>query len=400
MQPIARPGARLIHDQLRFISRVSSGPGSRLSLPPPRLPSSGLSICLRCSIRAIEAPRRLYSTQQPLSSKRPYQSSNFSSTSPTTSPVKTESSPHELPSTTDDRRSRLSKRFTTVMDNLQSSVLSAFQTLNSITGYTGIEEIKHKNTTLERSLSEAKSSVRAARALYKTTNSKRSATQREVTALLARKDGWSPADLERFTELYRADHTLEGEVASASEQLTEAEAEEQKLSAELNAGILKRYHEEQIWSDRIRQASTWGTWGLMGVNVLLFLVLQFVAEPWKRKRLVKGVVEEERGVLEEVRGGLEEVRRVLVEGKREEEQRIKEEMLVATALAKMPVEAPNWSWADVFRDPPRLGAAVGDLYSERRIDLRMRDISLVALEGAAAGATVVGAAMYLILRRN
>ena len=85
----------------------------------------------------------------------------------------------------------------------------------------------------------------------------------------------------------------------------------------LNSGILKRYHEEQIWSDRIRRQSTWGTWGLMGVNVLLFLVLQFVAEPWKRNRLMKGIAAEEKAALEAVRMELEDVKGALV--KREEE---------------------------------------------------------------------------------
>jgi len=52
-----------------------------------------------------------------------------------------------------------------------------------------------------------------------------------------------------------------------------------------------RYHEEQIWSDKIRRASTWGTFALMGVNVLLFVVVQVGLEPWRRGRLVRGFEE-------------------------------------------------------------------------------------------------------------
>jgi hypothetical protein len=52
-----------------------------------------------------------------------------------------------------------------------------------------------------------------------------------------------------------------------------------------------RYHEEQIWSDKIRRASTWGTFALMGINVLLFVVVQVGLEPWRRKRLVRGFEE-------------------------------------------------------------------------------------------------------------
>lgn len=63
--------------------------------------------------------------------------------------------------------------------------------------------------------------------------------------------------------------------------------------------ILARYHEEQIWSDKIRRASTWGTWGLMGFNVLLFIVVQLGLEPWKRRRLVGGFEEKVREVIQE-----------------------------------------------------------------------------------------------------
>ena len=70
-----------------------------------------------------------------------------------------------------------------------------------------------------------------------------------------------------------------------------AERAAEEAATKLNASILARYHEEQIWSDKIRRMSTWGTWGLMGVNVLLFLVFQIGVEPWRRKRLVKGFEE-------------------------------------------------------------------------------------------------------------
>ena len=58
-----------------------------------------------------------------------------------------------------------------------------------------------------------------------------------------------------------------------------------------------RYHEEQIWSDKIRRASTWGTFALMGVNVVLFIVVQIGLEPWRRKRLVRGFEEKVKEVV-------------------------------------------------------------------------------------------------------
>lgn len=306
------------------------------------------------------------------------------------------------------------------MDDLQTRVLNATQTINTLTGYTAIETIKAANEALEAAHTASQARLHAARQAYKSLTTHRAATQREVTTLLARKDSWSPPDLERFTTLYRADHELEAQVAAASAELTEAEADEGRLSAELNAGILKRYHEEQIWSDRIRRQSTWGTWGLMGVNVLLFLGLQFVAEPWRRRRLVKSIAEGERGVLEEVREELGRVREVLDrKGASEvlpveqpttvavEAVAAKEATPVKEAVPVMPThQAPveeaepflRAPWKEVLADPALIKAAAADLCSERRIDVRMRDISLLALEGAAAGAAVMGGLVFALLR--
>lgn len=310
------------------------------------------------------------------------------------------------------------------MDNLQSRALNATQKINDLTGYTAIEAIKRQNSQLEADLATAQQRLRAARHDYKSLTSHRASTQREVTALLARKDTWNPADLERFTTLYRSDHELETRVTAAAAELTEAESDESRLGAGLNAGILKRYHEEQIWSDRIRRQSTWGTWGLMGVNVLLFLVLQFVAEPWRRRRLINGVAESEKRALEEVRRELGEVRTALEasglkeweqarererEQDREREARLQRDHQAAAstaaegtavqtgASAPAPAETGRFTWPrknwketvhEFWEEPELIREAALDLSSDRRIDLRMRDATLIAVQGAAAGATV------------
>lgn len=109
-----------------------------------------------------------------------------------------------------------------------------------------------------------------------------------MNELLQRKHAWSPTDLERFTLLYRNDHTNEVAETETQEALSHAEREAEEAAAQLSRSILSRYHEEQVWSDKIRRMSTWGTWGLMGMNVLLFLIFQILVEPWRRRRLVKG----------------------------------------------------------------------------------------------------------------
>ncbi|KAM0563411.1 hypothetical protein ACHAPJ_001132 [Fusarium lateritium] len=501
MQPFARPVARLVWSHARSGLDRAARPG-RSCWGTSTFQSS--TICMRCDIQAIGLRARQYSTERPpkdpetssrtnkdveaeldsilkprpktfIELQPPADVPKLEDTKPgdaiskgiapedakaETPKIEDADAEHtkpndaaqsqETPSTAESLQSlrnlaqtrvnELKERFSQAMDALQARTMNASQTLNDITGYTGIEAIKHQNAKLEADLAEAHERVRNARHEYKTSNASRASTQREVTTLLARKDSWSPIDLERFTELYRADHTLEGKVAASQEALTEAEIEEQSLSQRLNAGILKRYHEEQIWSDRIRRASTWGTWGLMGMNFVLFVILQFVAEPWKRRRLVRGVVAEEKAVLEKVHGELEQVKLAIenqnqpaaaaalasaVEATQAAEAEPIAEAVASEALpaedlltvketeatevpasiftepvaeTPLPAGLPEKTWQEVLLDPVWWRAKVEDIYSERRIDLRMRDASLLALEGALAGAVFAGSIALLMVR--
>ncbi|KIW33356.1 uncharacterized protein PV07_00213 [Cladophialophora immunda] len=201
------------------------------------------------------------------------------------------SSSKPLPSAISSRYTDLQQRFAHFMDNFQTHVFTASRRLNDLTGYSGIETLKADIERQESIVQECRAAVKDARARYSEAIAMRSTTQREVNDLLHRKHTWSPADLERFTSLYRSDHANEQAEAAAQKEVSDAEARYEEASTKLARAILARYHEEQIWSDKIRQMSTWGTWGLMGINVLLFLIFQVVLEPWRRKRLVKGFEE-------------------------------------------------------------------------------------------------------------
>jgi sensitive to high expression protein 9 len=317
------------------------------------------------------------------------------------------------------------------MDNLQGNIFIASQRLNDLTGYSGIEALKSRITTLEQRVQAAQEAVRAARLTYKTTVADRAATQREVTTLLARKDTWTPTDLERFTSLYRMDHSNEQAVQEAATKLADAEREAEHCASKLSSSILSRYHEEQIWSDKIRRMSTWGTWGLMGVNVLLFLVFQFGFEPWRRRRLVHGFEEKVKEALEKEklaqaekrdgkRGEVDEVPLdgVLAAGIQELQNEMDDDprnpdpavdAVVAciqgetaqeeeAALDTAEMHVPKVMWQAKTLETWR--AAVQDLFSERVISMRKHDVTIVALEGAATGAAIVGIIATLLLRHS
>ncbi|CAG7981673.1 unnamed protein product [Penicillium salamii] len=330
-----------------------------------------------------------------------------------------------LPSYLESRRSKWSKQFDTAMDNLQSNVFVAGQRLNDLTGYSSIEALKKEIQFQEERLRTARSHVKHAKEEYTAAINRRSMSQREVNELLQRKHAWSSTDLERFTLLYRNDHTNEVAETETSHALSASEREAEEAAAQLSKSILSRYHEEQVWSDKIRRMSTWGTWGLMGVNVLLFLVFQILVEPWRRRRLVKGfedkVVEalEKEKVLnramfaenavsisalpvtlpETIDSTSDTTPSLLVEPKHLTET---EDPTTATVIA--PTDAPASQslqtrllnitssissleyWTQVYHE----------LFSDRDVTASQRDLTTVAIQSAAAGAVMTSLLFALL----
>ena len=93
--------------------------------------------------------------------------------------------------------------------------------------------------------------------------------------------------MSRFTTLVRQDHLYEQEEARAKAVADESEQVVEREFTELMRSILARYHEEQIWSDKIRSASTYGSLAVLGLNLLVFVMAILVVEPWKRRRLTQ-----------------------------------------------------------------------------------------------------------------
>ena len=253
-----------------------------------------------------------------------------------------------------------------------------------------------------------------------------------MNELLQRKHAWTPNDLERFTELYRSDHANEQSETAAQETLLTTERRAEEAAAKLSASILARYHEEQIWSDKIRRMSTWGTWGLMGVNVLLFLVFQIGVEPWRRKRLVKGFEEKVMEALEregpavgaplpgvqgtqnatsaEVQGVQEsttpadmgDAQIPPATGPSPEASLLVQEDIPSDIVF---VEFSNDSKPDLQQQYQKsilgsIKAWIQDIFSERQIVLRRIDVTTAILEGAATGVTFVGTIVLLLRFRS
>jgi sensitive to high expression protein 9 len=133
-----------------------------------------------------------------------------------------------------------------------------------------------------QAIEEAKQALDAAHA-------QQGASQKEVVSLLERKHSWSATDLERYMSLIRSEHLNDQAIREAKDAVLAAENALEEARAQLEKRERAQYHEEQIWSDTIRRNSTWVTFGLMGLNILLLLVNLVIIEPWRRRKMVREI---------------------------------------------------------------------------------------------------------------
>ncbi|OUM51515.1 hypothetical protein BVG19_g618 [[Candida] boidinii] len=189
-------------------------------------------------------------------------------------------------STTNEYQKSLSEKLAYNVKELKNSAIILSKLVNDITGYAKINELRQNIVDREGALKNLRKDIAAAKSEYESAINERSNSQKSINDLLERKNRWSQEDLERFTNLYRNDHNLEQKCIETANQVKLLESKEEDSHNQLIQSIMNRYHEEQVWSDKIRQFSTWGTIFIMCINLLLVFVVQLIFEPWKRSRLV------------------------------------------------------------------------------------------------------------------
>jgi sensitive to high expression protein 9 len=145
------------------------------------------------------------------------------------------------------------------------------------------------NSATERLVKARLEAVQQAKDDLEIAQARESSSRKEVVGLLERKHAWSDADLERYMNLIRSEHLNDQGVQGAKDSVAAAELSLEEARTRLEKRERMQYHEEQIWSDTIRRNSTWVTFGLMGLNILLLLGTLVVIEPWRRRRLVNEI---------------------------------------------------------------------------------------------------------------
>lgn len=245
--------------------------------------------------------------------------------------------------------------------------------------------------------------------------------------------------------LVRSEHLNEQSVTSAKSNLDAAENSLEEARSLLERLERKQYHEEQIWSDTIRRNSTWVTFGLMGLNIVLLLANIVIFEPWRRKKIardVKGLLDEKAAVEEQriARGRVVDVSEKGVQVdeaelksleefeklKRAEEERpfdaappaeIPDRASTPTSGEMLPLEPSEAAGAvpEVSHEFAKSEAskkeqpqpvrsqwefyqdAMSDLFSERVVQMRKVDVNNIALQGAASGFAIM-CLVFVLLR--
>ncbi|KAJ3217499.1 WD repeat-containing protein 27 [Dinochytrium kinnereticum] len=164
--------------------------------------------------------------------------------------------------------------------------------INRVTGYSDIEERKKVVRDKDLELATKRKVLEQSKRTYESSIDDRRKCQKEINSLLQRKDAWIDTDVIRFTELYRKDMALEQTENQAKQAYKTA-------SEDFEIQIRERYIDEQLFSDKIRKASTWWTMGLITLHLFIFVAIN-LREPGKTRRshmeiqnLIKATVEAE-----------------------------------------------------------------------------------------------------------
>ncbi|GAA5874656.1 hypothetical protein JCM8547_003949 [Rhodosporidiobolus lusitaniae] len=232
--------------------------------------------------------------------------------------------------------------------------------INQATGYEDIERLRNGVGEKEKALLTARAQALELKKEYTARVITRADSQREVNDLLQRKSTWSSADVLRFTELVQQDHANEQAELQAKTAMEAGEEDVEKGFSELMQAILERYHEEQVWSDKIRSMSTYGSLAITSLNVLLFIITLILIEPWRRRKLVERVEERLRSNTQEghdvTNAKLESFRTLLEEAQTKLDDLAASTAALASApaFASPPPRAPSPAPSSEAIPPPPL----------------------------------------------
>lgn len=217
-------------------------------------------------------------TSHPSSSTSPQSSSSSSSSSP----LRSHFAPHiqRLQSTLASHRSHYTPKIRSELSRLSEK-------WNTYSGYDAIETAKRRVIEAEAHLASLRKLQSEARQRYLGTVDQRSVSQKTLNDLLQRKASWSDDDLVKYTSLLRSEHSEAREEEAAREEFDAAERQVATAWDQVVKTTLERYHDEQVWSDRVRNVSSYTQLAAVALNLVIFMLAIFLVEPYKRRKLAQ-----------------------------------------------------------------------------------------------------------------
>ena len=158
--------------------------------------------------------------------------------------------------------------------------------LNRITGYDVCMKLKEEVEKADLEYVGIKQLTRTIQQQYQTAVEARLSSQKSINSLLQRKSHWTEEEINQFTDLYKLELKQEAEEKLLKSQASSSTRDLDNAHDRLTTAMRERYQVEQLWSDKIRATSTYGTLILMTVNLVLFLLIQLYLEPKKRQLLI------------------------------------------------------------------------------------------------------------------
>ncbi|GBG25658.1 Sensitive to high expression protein 9-like, mitochondrial [Hondaea fermentalgiana] len=264
---------------------------------------------------------------------------------------------------------------------------AALRVVNRVSQYDHVEVARQAVVEADARLSGARKRFREAKEAFEAVSERERKHQQEMNALLHRKPNWTSQELSQFTEMCKVEHEVNLAAQGAKRSLANLEEEVEQRQSRYLASIREHYHEEQVWAEKGRRISTYGTLGLILFNSAIFLLSVTVIEPGKREAIAQRVIDMNKDLtlreLRNVESRLEEKLDVIAQA-RGPPFRVHQESAPAieapsqrndpfekatqnqallinsgTGPGAMVVNAANGAWAQAARDWPAAAMCMG-----------------------------------------
>jgi hypothetical protein len=197
--------------------------------------------------------------------------------------------------TTTSTRTLSSTSSSSPSSNNNKTVLSSVgDWFNHISGTHEIQSLKQQVQKTSHEFDQATNELVQGRKLVDTSLQEWQHVSGQHLTLLQHKESWTSQDAQQFTTLITREVEAKRALKNAQHALHKAETAATQSQIQYMNSLRQRYQEEQLWQDHWRVLGTYGTWSLIGLNMMIFLTSQY----YQNRRELRRLKEIERIIVE------------------------------------------------------------------------------------------------------